>query len=39
MFEDSITERKIEDHHEKTNKDPDEPEYDNDNVQLNVDQQ
>ena len=42
MLDDSITERKIEDRHEKMNKEPDEPdepEYDGDNVQMNVDQQ
>ena len=39
MLENSITERKIEDRHEKTDKDQDDPEYDGDNVQLNVDQQ
>ena len=39
MLDDSITERKIEDRHDKTTKKPDEPELDGDNVQLNVDQQ
>ena len=39
MLDDSITERKIEDRHDKTYKEPDEPELDGDNVQLNVDQQ
>ena len=42
MFDDSITERKIEEHHEKINKEPDEPdepEYDGENVQINVDRQ
>ena len=37
----SITKRKIEDRHEKTIKEtdePEEPEYDGDNVQMNVDQ-
>ena len=38
MLDDSIAERKIEDRHDKTCK-PDEPEFDGDNVQLNVDQQ
>ena len=42
MLEDSITERKIEDRHEKMNKEPDEPdepEYGVNNVQMNVDLQ
>ena len=42
MLDDSITERMIEDRHEKMNKEPDEPdepEYDGDNVKMNVDQQ
>ena len=38
MLDDSITERKIEDQHAKTDNDPDEPEFDDDNVQLNVNQ-
>ena len=33
----SITERKIGDCHERTYKDPDEPEPDSDNVKLNID--
>ena len=36
MLYDSVTERKIEDRHVKTRIDPYEPEYDGDNVQLNV---
>ena len=39
--DDSITERKIEDRHGKMNKEhdePDEPEYDGDNVQMNIEQ-
>ena len=39
MLDFFITERKIEDRHVKTGNDPDEPEYDGENVQLNVDQQ
>ena len=39
MLDYSITERKIEDRHDKTYKEPDEPEFDVDNVQLNVGQQ
>ena len=39
MFDDCITQRKVEDCHERTEKDPCEPEFDDDNVQLNVDQQ
>ena len=38
ILDDSITERKIEDRHDKIDKDPDEPEFDVDNLQLNVDQ-
>ena len=40
MLSDSITKRKIEDRHEKMYKEPDEPEepeYDGDNVQMNAD--
>ena len=37
MLDDSVTERKIEDRHDNTDKDPDELEFDGDNVQLNVD--
>ena len=39
MLYDSITERKVEDRHLKTDNDPDDPESDADNVQLKVDQQ
>ena len=42
MLDDSIPERKIEDRHEEVNKGPDEPgepEYNGDNVQMNVDLQ
>ena len=39
MLDDSITERKIKDQHVQTDNHPDEPEFDGDNVQLNVDQQ
>ena len=39
MLVDYITERNIEDWHDKTSIEPDEPELDGDNVQLNVDQQ
>ena len=39
MFDDSITKRKINDRHDETNKDPDEFEFDGENVQFNVDQQ
>ena len=39
MLDDSITERKIEDRHDRTDKEPDEPEFNGDTVQLNVDQQ
>ena len=39
MIDDSMTERKIKDRHGQTEKDPDEPEYEDSNVQLNVDQQ
>ena len=39
MPDNSITERKIEEHHAKTDNDPKESEYDGDNVQLNVGQQ
>ena len=42
MLDDSITGRKIEDRHEKMNKEsdvPEEPEYNGDSVQINVDQQ
>ena len=39
MLDDSITDRKIEDRHIKTDNDPDEPEFDGDNVQLNVEKQ
>ena len=39
MLDDSMTERKIEDQHEKTYKEPDWAELDRDNVRLNVDQQ
>ena len=39
MLDESISARKIEDRHEKTDKDPDEPEYHSDDVQLDVDQQ
>ena len=38
MLDDSITERRIEDRHVRTDNDPDEPEYDGDIIQLNVDQ-
>ena len=38
-LDDSITEHKIEDLHDKTDKDLDEPEFDSDSVQLNADQQ
>ena len=37
MLDDSITERKLEDRNSQTDKDPDEPEYEDSNVQLNVD--
>ena len=36
MLDDSIKERKMEDRDEKTDKGPDEPEFDRENVQLNV---
>ena len=39
MLDDSITELKVENHHEKTYKDLDEPETDDDYVQLNADQE
>ena len=39
MLDDHITERTIEDRLVKTDKDPDEPEFDSENVKLNVDQQ
>ena len=39
MLDDSIAEHKIKDRHVKTDKDPDEPEFDGGNVKLNVDQQ
>ena len=42
ILDESITQRKIKDSHEKINKEPDEPdepEYDGDRVQMNVDQQ
>ena len=39
MLDDSITERKIEGRHNKPDREPYEPEFDGDNVQLNVDQQ
>ena len=39
VLDDYIKERKIEDTHNKTNYDLDEPELDEDNIQLNVDQQ
>ena len=38
MLDDSLTERRIEDRHVKTDSDQGEPEFDGDNVQLNVDQ-
>ena len=38
MLDYSNTERKIKDRHDKTDKESDEPEFDGDNVQLNVDQ-
>ena len=38
MLDDSITERKIEDWHVKTDKDPDESQLDGEDVQLNIDQ-
>ena len=40
MLDDSVAEHRIEDCHEKMNKkpdEPDEPQYDGDNVQMNVD--
>ena len=39
MLDDFITERKIENRQDKTDKDPNEPEFDGVNAQLNVDQQ
>ena len=39
MLDDSITERRIEDRNAKSDKDPDEPEFDGENIQLNVDLQ
>ena len=39
MRDDSIAERKIEDRHNVIYKEPDEPEFEDDNVQLNADQQ
>ena len=36
MLDDSITERKIEERHAKTDNNPDEPEFNDENVQLNV---
>ena len=39
MLDNSITERNIERRKVKTNNDPDEPEFDCDGVQLNVDKQ
>ena len=39
MLDDFITERKIEDQHDKSYKEPDYPDLDGDNVQLNIDQQ
>ena len=39
LLDDSFAECKIEDRHEKMNKKPDEPEFDGDNVQMNVDEQ
>ena len=38
MLGNSITERKIKDRHEKTYKKPDEPGFDSDKIQLNIDQ-
>ena len=38
MIDDPITKRKIEDLKVKTENDPDEPEFDGEKVQLNVDQ-
>ena len=35
IFDDSITERKVEGQHVKTENDPDEPEFDGENVRLN----
>ena len=39
MLDDYITEHKIEDRYVKTDKDPDEHDFDGSNVQLNVEQQ
>ena len=39
MLDDSITELLVEDRNVKTDNDPDKPEYDSENVQLNVNQQ
>ena len=39
MLDDSITERKIKYPNVRTDNDPDEAEYDDDNIQLNIDQQ
>ena len=39
MLDYSITERKIEDRRDRTNREPDEPEFDGENVELNVNQQ
>ena len=39
MLDDRMTKRKFEDGHEKKIKDPDEPQYDSDNVKLNVEKQ
>ena len=38
MLDHSITERKIEDRHFKTDNDPDDPEFNNDCAQITVDQ-
>ena len=39
MLDDSITERNIEGRHVRADKHPDEPEFDCDNVKLNIDKQ
>ena len=39
MLDHSITESQIEDRQDETDREPDEPEFDGGNVQLNVDQQ
>ena len=39
MLDDSVTEGKIEDRHDKTDTEANEPEFGDDSVQLNVDQQ